>query len=108
MAINTINSLPSSPSIQKIGSQTPGEGLSKKGSIDKAGAFSDIIADSVSKVNSNIKEYEDLSKKLAQGESVNVHELMLKGERADLSLRMMVAMKNKVVEAYQEVMRIGI
>lgn len=42
------------------------------------------------------------------GKAEHLHEVMLKLEEADLSLRMMVQMRNKAVAAYEEIMRMQI
>jgi flagellar hook-basal body complex protein FliE len=42
---------------------------------------------------------------LATGQSDNVHETMLALTRADLSMRVFMEVRNKVIDAYQEVMR---
>jgi len=42
---------------------------------------------------------------LATGQSDSVHETMLALTKADLSLRVFMEVRNKVMEAYQDVMR---
>ncbi len=44
---------------------------------------------------------------LAKG-SGNLHEVSIALEKADVSLRLMMKVRNKVVEAYQEVMRMSV
>ena len=48
--------------------------------------------------------YADFSK----GKVDDVHEVMLAMTRADLSFRMVLEVRNKLVEAYQEVMRLNV
>lgn len=43
--------------------------------------------------------------RLATGQSDSLHESMLALTKADLSLRMFMEVRNKVIDAYQEVMR---
>ena len=43
--------------------------------------------------------------RLATGQSDSVHEAMLALTKADLSLRMFMEVRNKMIDAYQEVMR---
>jgi flagellar hook-basal body complex protein FliE len=45
---------------------------------------------------------------LATGKSNNIHETMIAAEKADLSLRLMVQVRNKIIEAYQEVMKMQV
>jgi flagellar hook-basal body complex protein FliE len=42
------------------------------------------------------------------GESVDLHEMMIAMEKADISLRLMVQVRNKAIDAYQEIMRMQI
>jgi flagellar hook-basal body complex protein FliE len=43
-----------------------------------------------------------------QGEPVELHRVVLAGEEAALAFEMMLGVRNKVVEAYQEVMRMQV
>ena len=45
---------------------------------------------------------------LLSGEKQDVHEVMLSMAKADVSFRMMIEVRNKLVEAYQEVMRMQV
>lgn len=42
------------------------------------------------------------------GDSVDLHELMIAMEKADISLRLMVQVRNKAVDAYHEIMRMQV
>lgn len=70
--------------------------------------FGNMLAEGVNQVNKSVRDYEGISTRFAQGERVNLHELILKGEQADIGLKLMVSMRNKVVEAYQEIMRLPV
>jgi flagellar hook-basal body complex protein FliE len=50
-------------------------------------------------------ESDKLTGQLVTGEVQDVHEVMIAAQKASLSLQMTVQVRNKVVEAYQEVMR---
>ncbi len=59
-----------------------------------------------------VKEADDLQKTsdrtvqdFASGQVEDVHEVMFAMTKADLSFRLMLEVRNKLVEAYQEVMR---
>ena len=45
---------------------------------------------------------------LMQGEPVELHRVVLAGEEAGLAFDLMLSVRNKVVEAYQEVMRMQV
>jgi len=45
---------------------------------------------------------------LIAGESKNLHETMIAMEKADISFRLMMGVRNKIIEAYQEIMRMQV
>lgn len=79
--------------------------------VDKAGSganFAEMIKTSIDSVNRKQVEADQAAAGLASGKSSNIHEVMIKMEEAEISLRLMVQMRNKVVEAYQEIMRMQV
>jgi flagellar hook-basal body complex protein FliE len=46
--------------------------------------------------------------KLAAGEPIDIHEVMLNTEQASLGFSMAIQVRNKLIDAYQEVMRMSI
>ena len=70
--------------------------------------FGEFLKDSIKKVNSLQLDADDAIKKFASGETKNIHETMLAMQKADISFRLMMQIRNKLVEAYQEVMRIQV
>jgi flagellar hook-basal body complex protein FliE len=71
-------------------------------------SFSQYFMSALEKVNQAQIEAETMSKKLASGQIVNVHDVMIAQEKASISLRLAVEVRNKVVEAYQEIMRMQV
>ena len=45
---------------------------------------------------------------MVTGKSHNLHEMMIALDRADVSLRLATKVRNKAIEAYQEIMRMHI
>ena len=45
---------------------------------------------------------------VATGRSNNLHEMMIALDRADISFRMLTQVRNKAIDAYQEIMRMPI
>ena len=77
--------------------------------IGEAGPlFADTLAKSIEEVNHLQKEADQAIEKLASGESQNVHGAMLAVNKADTAFRMTMQVRNKIVEAYQEVMRMQV
>ncbi len=44
---------------------------------------------------------------VAQGAEGRIHESLMAVDRADISLRLLVTVRNKIVDAYREVMQMG-
>ena len=62
----------------------------------------------INEVNELQLKAEELDRRLAAGTLENVHEATIAAEKAALALELTVQIRNKVVEAYQEIMRMSI
>ena len=51
---------------------------------------------------------DELTNKMANGENVDLHTVMIASQKASISLSATLEIRNKVVEAYQEIMRMNI
>jgi flagellar hook-basal body complex protein FliE len=47
-------------------------------------------------------------KEMVAGRNKNIHETMLTIERADTSLKLMMQVRNKILDAYREIMRMQV
>jgi flagellar hook-basal body complex protein FliE len=70
---------------------------------DSAG-FSDVIKQAVNRVNSMGIEADQSVEQLMKGQ-VGIHETMIALQKADISLRLLLQVRNKAMDAYREVMR---
>ena len=71
-------------------------------------SFAETLTESLKQVDDLQKDADQAIEKLVSGESQNVHGAMLAVNKADLAFRMTMQVRNKIVEAYQEVMRMQI
>jgi len=67
--------------------------------------FGGILKQAISQVAGQQQQAEASMNSFLRGESEEVHQVALDAQRAELSLEMFLQMRNKVVQAYQEVMR---
>lgn len=74
------------------------------GKVDNG--FGELLTKAINSVNQNIEEADRLATGLATGQHANIHETMIAEEKADISFRMLTKTQNKVIEAYQEIMRL--
>ena len=97
MQVNSINTL--------IGSQT---GVAKGNSVGDNSLFKDLLNRAVN----NLNESENLSVRenynLLINNDINLHEVMIAAEKADIALQFTLQVRNKIMDAYNEIMRMQI
>ncbi len=74
----------------------------------QGGGFGEALKTAVAEVNSQQQEADRAIEEVQTGQNRNLHEAMISMEQADISLRLMVETRNKVIEAYQEIMRMQV
>jgi flagellar hook-basal body complex protein FliE len=74
-------------------------------SANEGMSFLDTLKEKLDEVNERQIESESAAEAFIKGEDVDIHEVMLKSEEAKMSLQMAVQIRNKLVEAYQELNR---
>lgn len=78
---------------------------------DNGNMFSSVLSsamDSLNTTNSYISDAENEKIKLALGESENTHDLTVALQKASAALQYTVAVRDKFLEAYKEIMQIQI
>ncbi len=78
-----------------------------KGAGEKGG-FEAMLKDSLQNVNTLQGEADKSIEGLVSGEVKDLHETMIAIEKADLSFNLMVQVRNKLIAAYEEVMRMQV
>ncbi len=71
-------------------------------------SFLDHLESGIKEVNESQKLADKASTDLATGKKQNIHETMLAASQAEINFNLMVQMRNKALEAYQEVMRMPV
>ena len=75
---------------------------------ETAPSFKEFMLDALDHVNSMQHDADHAVEQLATGEDVNAAEVLTAVQKADLSFRMMMQIRNKLVQAYQEIKEIRI
>ncbi len=70
--------------------------------------FGNMLKNMIEKVNNTQLAGEQAVRNLQSGKAAHLHEVMLAAEEADISLRMLVQLRNKAQTAYEEIMRMQI
>ncbi|MGL5311693.1 MAG: flagellar hook-basal body complex protein FliE [Peptostreptococcaceae bacterium] len=68
--------------------------------------FSNIIGDALNKVNESQVDANNKVESFIKGEDVTMHEVMISMQESQLSMQLLIEMRNKLVEAYQEVNKV--
>jgi len=71
-------------------------------------SFGQILADSLGEVNKLQMDAQQASVNLAAGKIQDVSEVVIATEKATIALQLTMQVRNKVVEAYQEMMRMQV
>ena len=71
-------------------------------------SFADSLKKAVNTVDSLQKDADVKMQELATGKSQNIHETMIAAEKADIALKLMVQVRNKIIDAYQEIIRMQV
>lgn len=71
-------------------------------------SFQDFLLDSIQQVNTMQQDASRAIESLATGEEANPVEVLSAVQKADLAFRMMMQIRNKLVQAYQEVQNIRV
>jgi flagellar hook-basal body complex protein FliE len=86
-------------------SVNPITSASKTGGVKLGEQFNSMLNDAMAKIGGDQKEVEQLNNMFAAGELPDVHKLLVAAEKSALNLQLTVQVRNKVIEAYQEIMR---
>lgn len=79
-----------------------------EGASEGPQSFGAMLKESFDKVNTYQHQADTAMKELVAGKSKNIHETMLAIERADSSLKLLMQVRNKLLDAYREVIRMQV
>jgi flagellar hook-basal body complex protein FliE len=78
------------------------------GAAKVAKSFGSFLNGAIDDLNQQQNTVDQLNQQFVKGQLSDVHQLTIASEKATLGLELAVQVRNKVVEAYQEVMRIQV
>lgn len=71
-------------------------------------SFKDMLAEAINEVKTLQTDADSTIKKLVAGEITDVTEAMVAVEKADMAFQTMMTVRNKVLNAYEEIMRMQV
>ena len=99
--MNPINNIYTPPVLP---GQAPGQAEAAKGTA----SFKDFLLESIREVNLMQQEADQAVEKLVTGGEVNPAEVLTAVQKADIAFRLMIQVRNKMVEAYEEIKSIRV
>jgi flagellar hook-basal body complex protein FliE len=94
--------------ILPVSAATLPQAILPAGSPKSGGAFQDVFTSAIQKVEAVGKNASDSVERFLSGEGEDLHTTVLATTQAELSFNMFLQTRNKVVSAYQEIMRMQI
>ncbi|WP_342578301.1 flagellar hook-basal body complex protein FliE [Psychrobacillus sp. FSL K6-2843] len=70
--------------------------------------FGDFLQSAINSVNETQKASDVATNKLINGGNIELHEVMIASQKSSIALNATLEIRNKVVEAYQEIMRMQV
>jgi flagellar hook-basal body complex protein FliE len=92
-------------SVNKVSSESFFISHTNKEPVQPNGRFQDVLKALVSHADNQIKDANQKAEEFAVGKSYNLHEIMIASEKASLSFKFLLQIRNKLLDAYQEIMR---
>jgi flagellar hook-basal body complex protein FliE len=81
---------------------------SATGAVEVGKEFGDFLTDALNSLHTQQQKVDELNKAYLKGELSSVDQLTIAAEQAMVALELTVQVRNKAVEAYQEIMRMQI
>ncbi|MDH5671874.1 MAG: flagellar hook-basal body complex protein FliE [Myxococcales bacterium] len=81
--------------------------LGDESAVEGARSFADHLQQMVKEVDAQHKTADARTAEFAEGKSHDIHGTMIAMEQADISLRTLSSVRNRLIDAYREVMRMG-
>ena len=79
--------------------------ISSGAKADKAADFQNMLQSAIERVESSRSAATDATEKFVSGQDQDLHTTMLAAQRASLDFELFLQVRNKVVQGYQEIMR---
>ncbi|MBP9127646.1 MAG: flagellar hook-basal body complex protein FliE [Elusimicrobia bacterium] len=87
------------------GGEFPFPGPTESGPTGNRKSFGDVLSQALERADDRVTDASAAIADLANGQAASTHEVMIKVEEAHLALQWTIQLRNKALEAYQEIMR---
>lgn len=105
MSIVPINKIGSIDELAKLNKSQ----IVKNSDSNESGlSFKSIFKDAINDVKETNQTLQKEAYKIATGQTDNLHDITIASTKASLSVDLFVALRNKTLDAYNEIMRMGV
>ncbi len=71
-------------------------------------SFGDYLKEIINNTNEEVIKAEDISNQFAAGSIDDIHKVLIQIEKADVALQFTLQIRNKIMDAYNEIMRMQV
>ena len=82
--------------------------INKPQNTTDSASFGNMLNQYIQQTEGAVKEFEGKSLALAKGEAVNLHDVTIAAQKASIAVQLTTHVRDKAVEAYQEIMRMQV
>ena len=102
MDIPGLNALPEALSLAKPFATEAGQGQ------DGVSEFAQVLNESIHKLNDTQKQVGALKTRFAAGENIELHDVMVASQEAEVAMKLTMTLRNQMLEAYREVIHMQV
>ena len=96
------------PPISSVAGTLPSLPTAKHAAAEGVGGFGDMVAQALQNVQQSQASADGLAQAASTGNATDVHDYMIAATQANLTTELTVAVRNKAVEAFNDIMRMQI
>lgn len=78
------------------------------GQVESTGSFGEMLKGSMDKLNQSQLDADSAINGFLKGDITDVHSVMIALQKADMNLRLALQVRSKVIQAYEEIVRMQI
>ncbi|MFF2448097.1 flagellar hook-basal body complex protein FliE [Neobacillus sp. NPDC058068] len=82
--------------------------LNKPQKTEGTSSFESMLNQYIQQTDNAVKDFETKSISLAKGEDINLHDVTIAAQKASIAVQLTTQIRDKAVEAYQEIMRMQV
>lgn len=101
---------PSLTALKALGSglEFPGGPEASRTGRSSTEAFGSALMDAIGEVQGSEAEASRMIQKFSSGEEIDLHEVLLAVNKAELTFKAMMQVRNKLLDAYRDIIRMGV